>query len=256
MTMASGWSLSFPRGARIVALPATAILLMVAQFPEAAWSQARDTTKTGAAKADSGMAGMDHRNMPGMGGKRDSAMAAMPGMAGMGNMVMQSATAEMAAGGAMIHATPPKDMMLRWKVIRLPGLLNPLRQKGSLEENLREGRRVYYQNCVQCHGPRLDGQGPFAKALTLPPRPLDDPAFLPMHPESYVFWRVAKGAYSLPSMMQPWNSAMPAFEDFLTDDEIWAVVLYLYEQSGFKPGPWMWTEEQMRRGGAHVHVMQ
>lgn len=252
--MVSGSSLGHRPGAGTIALPVVAILLVAAAFPGAVWSQARpDTTKAGAPKADSGMAGMDHRNMPGMGGKGDSAMAAMPGM---GNMVMQSATAEMAAGGAIIHATPPKDMMLRWKVIRLPGLENPLRQKGSLAENVREGRRVYFQNCVQCHGPRLDGQGLFAKALTLPPRPLDDPAFLPMHPESYVFWRIAKGAYSLPSMMQPWNSAMPAFEDFLTDDEIWAVVLYLYEQSGFRPGPWMWTEEQMKRGGAHVHVMQ
>ena len=44
--------------------------------------------------------------------------------------------------------------------------------------------------------------------------------------------------------------------DILTENEIWAVILFLYEQQGFKPGPWMWTEEQMKAGGAHVHVMQ
>ena len=240
---------------------ATAILVAAGTaLPHPGWTQGRlDTTKTDKQRADArtaGMAGMKHEGMPEMAGMRDSvkggAMAGMPGMP----MTMQSATAEMAANGMMIHATPPKDMMLRWKVIRLPGLENPLRQRGALQAHVREGRRVYFQNCVLCHGPRLDGQGEFAKAFTKPPRPLDDPMFLPMHPESYVFWRIAKGAASLPGLMEPWNSAMPAFEDFLTDQQIWAVVLFLYEQNGFRPGPWMWTEEQMKRGGAHVHVMQ
>ncbi len=28
---------------------------------------------------------------------------------------------------------------------------------------------------------------------------------------------------------------MPAWEDFLTEDEIWSVVIFLYEQAGHEP---------------------
>lgn len=227
---------------------ALAILITIA--PGLLWGQQRpDSAKADSAKADSIMRAMPGMNMPGM-MMSDSAMRAMPGMGGarmqsvgpMGNM-------------RMAHATPPKTVTYNWNVITLPGLVNPLRTKGSFDANFLEGKRVYFQNCVACHGPALDGKGRFANSLTLPPRQLTDHMFLPMHPEGYVFWRIAKGGWALPSIMEPWNSAMPAFEDMLTENEIWAVILFLYEQQGFKPGPWMWTEEQMKAGGAHVHVM-
>ncbi len=187
-----------------------------------------------------------------MGDMGDSAMAGMEGMGG--GMIMREATAETPID--QIHATPPKDMTFGWKVIRLPELENPLRSGGSMADHLEVGKRVFYQNCIPCHGPRLYGEGHFAQGLTVPPRRLNDPMFLPMHPESYVFWRIAKGAPALPGLAQPENSAMPVFENILTEDEIWSVVLFLYEQQGFTPGSWMWTEEQMARGGAHIHIMQ
>ncbi len=31
---------------------------------------------------------------------------------------------------------------------------------------------------------------------------------------------------------------MPAWEEFLTEDEIWAVIIFLYEQSGWEPRRW------------------
>jgi len=193
--------------------------------------------------------------------KTDSTKSAMPGMdmsmPGMkmsGNVRLQMANAS--TPKQQIHATPPKFVTYNWRVIELPGLVNPLRSRGVFTDNVAEGKKVFFQNCVPCHGPALDGRGRFANALTSPPRALNDPMFLPMHPEGYIFWRIAKGGQALPVILEPWNSAMPAFEDILTEDEIWAVILFLYEQQGFKPGPWMWTEEQMKAGGAHVHIMQ
>ena len=47
-----------------------------------------------------------------------------------------------------------------------------------------------------------------------------------------MFWRIAKGGPGLPREGTPWNSAMPAWEDLLTEDEIWAVIIFLYEQTG------------------------
>jgi hypothetical protein len=65
--------------------------------------------------------------------------------------------------------------------------------------------------------------------------------------ESFVFWRVAKGGPGLPREGTPWNSAMPAWEDFLTEEEIWSVVLFLYEQTGWKPRTW----ETSAEGSSH-----
>ncbi|NIP59075.1 MAG: cytochrome c [Gemmatimonadetes bacterium] len=31
---------------------------------------------------------------------------------------------------------------------------------------------------------------------------------------------------------------MPAWEDFLTEDEIWSVIIFLYEQTGLTPRTW------------------
>ena len=31
---------------------------------------------------------------------------------------------------------------------------------------------------------------------------------------------------------------MPKWEDFLTEHQIWTVVLFLYDQTGWKPRPW------------------
>jgi len=53
-----------------------------------------------------------------------------------------------------------------------------------------------------------------------------------------VFWRIAKGGVGLPNEGTPWNSAMPAWEDFLTEDEIWAVTIFLYEQANKTPRTW------------------
>ncbi len=39
---------------------------------------------------------------------------------------------------------------------------------------------------------------------------------------------------------------MPVWEDFLTEDEIWAVIIFMYEQAGLEPRTW---EEEGHEGG-------
>jgi mono/diheme cytochrome c family protein len=58
-----------------------------------------------------------------------------------------------------------------------------------------------------------------------------------------VFWRIAKGGPGLPPEGTPWNSAMPAWEDLLTEEEIWAVIVFLYEQTRNTPRTWEETGE-------------
>jgi mono/diheme cytochrome c family protein len=134
-----------------------------------------------------------------------------------------------------IHPAPPGQISFKGKTLSLTGLENPLRTRGDMAEHVRVGKRVYYQNCVACHGDRLDGQGHFAHGFSPTPASFEDNGTIAQLTESYVFWRIAKGGPGLPREGTPWNSAMPVWENFLTEDEIWAVVLYLYDQSGWKP---------------------
>lgn len=144
-----------------------------------------------------------------------------------------------------IHPAPPTSITFRGRTIRLAGLENPLRADGSIEEDYEEGKRLYYQNCLPCHGDLMDGNGHYAHGFD--PRPLDftDNGTIAQLTESFVFWRIAKGGPGLPVEGAPWNSAMPAWEEILTEEEIWAVSIFLYEQTGWSPRTW--GEE----GGGH-----
>jgi hypothetical protein len=137
-----------------------------------------------------------------------------------------------------IHPAPPARITFQGRNIDITGLENPLRHRGTIEEHYAEGRRIYYQNCLPCHGDLLDGQGHFAHGLNPVPLAFDDPGTIAQLTESFVFWRIAKGGPGLPREGTPWNSAMPAWDEFLTEDEIWAVIIFLYEQSGWEPRRW------------------
>ena len=137
-----------------------------------------------------------------------------------------------------IHPAPPAQISFKGKAMSLTGLENPLRSRGDLAEHYKTGRRIYYQNCLPCHGDLLDGKGHFGHGFSPTPLAFDDPGNIAQLTESFVFWRIAKGGPGLPREGTPWNSAMPVWEDYLTEDEIWAVIIFLYQQSGFSPRRW------------------
>ncbi len=144
-----------------------------------------------------------------------------------------------------IHPAPPAEITFRGRSLTLTGLENPLRQHpDSLTVYLAQGKRIYYENCLPCHGDHLDGQGHFAHAFNPLPANFQDNGTIAQLTESFVFWRVAKGGPGLPREGTPWNSAMPKWEDFLTEREIWSVILFLYDQTGWKPRTWETTREK------------
>ncbi len=143
-----------------------------------------------------------------------------------------------------IHPAPPASIAFRGRTIQLTALENPLRADGSIEEDYAEGMRVYYQNCLPCHGDLLDGDGRFAHGFNPAPLAFTDNGTIPQLTESFVFWRIAKGGPGLPVEGAPWSSAMPAWEPMLTEDEIWAVIVFLYEQTGWAPRTWEQAEEE------------
>ena len=137
-----------------------------------------------------------------------------------------------------IHPAPPSSIPFQGEIIELTGLENPLRSVGSLDEHYEEGKRVYYQNCIACHGDALTGLGHYAPGFNPAPLNFQDVGTIAQLTESFVFWRIAQGGPGLPNEGAPWNSAMPAWENFLTADEIWSVIIFLYEQTGHEPRRW------------------
>jgi len=139
------------------------------------------------------------------------------------------------------HPEPPSTIDFKSKsgeikTIDILGLENPVRKDtANLAKNTEEGKKIYYRNCFFCHGDDLDGRGHIAQAYNPLPLPLRGGDTIAQLPESFVFFRIAKGWQGLPAGSSPWNSAMPAFENFLTETEIWQVSLFIYEATGNKP---------------------
>lgn len=147
---------------------------------------------------------------------------------------------EAPAFGRTIHPAPPDSITVHDKAFDLIKLDNPYRplQKSdpaAFAGHLANGRRVYYQNCVYCHGDAMRGDGMYARGLNPIPTNFADAGAIALLQESFLFWRISKGGPGLPEEAGPWDTAMPAWEKFLTEEEMWDVVLFLYDFSGQTP---------------------
>lgn len=138
------------------------------------------------------------------------------------------------------HPTPPLELKYKDEVIEtMQKAQNPYRHyekddPETFKSHVENGRKVYYDNCFYCHGDHLDGQGHFAHGLQPLPANFQDPGIIPNFQESFFFWRISKGGPGLPASGTPWNSAMPVWEDHLTQEEIWDVILFLSDYTGYK----------------------
>ncbi|TKB82682.1 MAG: cytochrome c [Nitrospira sp.] len=103
---------------------------------------------------------------------------------------------------------------------------------------VREGGEIFFQNCHFCHGDNLNGRGLHAFAFNPIPANFTDPGTIAQLQETFIFWRVSKGGIGLPNEAFPWASVMPPWEQHLTVDEIWKVVLFEYWHTGYYPRTW------------------
>ena len=103
---------------------------------------------------------------------------------------------------------------------------------------VREGGEIFFQNCHFCHGDNLNGRGLHAFAFNPIPANFTDPGTIAQLQETFIFWRVSKGGIGLPTEGFPWASVMPPWEQHLTTDEIWKVVLFEYWHTGYYPRTW------------------
>jgi mono/diheme cytochrome c family protein len=89
------------------------------------------------------------------------------------------------------------------------------------------GRAVFEQSCASCHGAEGWGNGEAGRELSPPPADLAMLVRMPMmRDDRYLFWAICEGGAAF-------GTAMPAFKDSLSDEEIWSVIRFL--QGGLPP---------------------
>jgi len=165
----------------------------------------------------------------------------LPALAAANAWLGSRETLEAPAFGRTVHPAPPDTIPFGdGKTIDLAKGQNPLRELETKEPeryraHVENGRKTYYQNCHFCHGDALAGDGMYAHGLNPIPTNFTDPGTIAQLQESFLFWRIAKGGPGLPAEGGPWDSAMPAWEVFLEEQEIWEVILFLYDHTGQRP---------------------
>jgi mono/diheme cytochrome c family protein len=139
-----------------------------------------------------------------------------------------------------VHPASPAAITVHNKEINLDAIENPLlplerSNPAEFRKHVENGRQVYYRNCVFCHGDDLSGNGMFVHALDPIPTNFADGETIAGLRDTFLFWRIAKGGPGLPEEGGPWDSAMPAWEKSLKEEEMWEVILFLYDFTGEKP---------------------
>jgi mono/diheme cytochrome c family protein len=139
-----------------------------------------------------------------------------------------------------VHPASPTDITVHEKKVDLDAGENPflpLEKSNPAEyrKHVENGRKVYYRNCVFCHGDNLTGNGMFVHGLDPLPTNFADQGAIAMLRDTFLYWRVTKGGPGLPDEGGPWESAMPAWEKILKEEEMWEAILFLYDFTGQKP---------------------
>ncbi len=142
-----------------------------------------------------------------------------------------------------IHPAPPSTAQIYGERVNLLTLENPFRKYETEDpehfaELVEEGAAVYIENCQYCHGDKLDGKGPYAEGLNPTPLNFQDVGTIAQLQESYLYWRITTGGPGLPKEAAPWISSMPVWQDFLEEEEVWKVILFLYDYTGHSPRSW------------------
>ena len=165
---------------------------------------------------------------------------AIPALAAANVYVQMNVPLEPPLFSRTVHPASPSDITVHDKKIDLDGGENPflhLERSNQVEyrKHVENGRRVYYQNCVFCHGDTLAGNGMFVHALDPIPTNFADKGTIANLRDTFLMWRISKGGPGMPEEGGPWDSAMPAWEKLLKEEEMWEAILFLYDFTGQKP---------------------
>ncbi len=114
-------------------------------------------------------------------------------------------------GGGMMarhHATIPDEFS---------GVSNPI---AADDASIARGAVIYTTNCATCHGDGGVGDGP--AGVNLDPSPANIAHSSQQLGDDYLFWRITEGGAE-----EPFNSAMIAWGNILSEDQRWDVINYV-----------------------------
>ena len=105
-------------------------------------------------------------------------------------------------------------------------------EPGRISQTRRERAPGLYRNCVFCHGDDLAGPACSSTGWT---------RSQPISPKRSRCCAIRFSSADFQGRPRaarrggPWDTAMPAWEKFLKEDEIWDVILFLYDHTGTRP---------------------
>lgn len=91
---------------------------------------------------------------------------------------------------------------------------------GYTTKAIADGGPLYLAHCTRCHGETGLGNGALAQDLTPSPALLAYLVQQPIAVDHYLLWTISEGG-------RKFDTAMPAFKDALTQDQIWQIIAYL-----------------------------
>ncbi|NPA06291.1 MAG: cytochrome c [Chloroflexi bacterium] len=131
------------------------------------------------------------------------------------------------------HGMGPRSPWGRFHHLPVPepyaDLTNPM--PGD-PESIERGKTIYQTYCASCHGEKALGEAEAGQKLDPPAAPLAHT--IRRVSDAYLFWRISEGG-------SEFGTAMPAYKDVLSEQEIWDVINYLRDLSnqtmpdGFHP---------------------
>lgn len=83
-------------------------------------------------------------------------------------------------------------------------------------ESIAQGRRLFQNYCVVCHGVEGRGDGPWVEELAVPPGDLSDPAVMNAMSDGEIFWKISEG-----------RDPMSSYASNLSPERRWHLVNYL-----------------------------
>jgi mono/diheme cytochrome c family protein len=98
-------------------------------------------------------------------------------------------------------------------------LTNPF---ADLEEAIATGGELFAVNCASCHGETGMGDGAAAASLDPKPASLADSDMMADLTDGYLVWRITEGGIG-----EPFNSAMVAWGDTFSEEQIWQLVSFV-----------------------------
>ena len=122
---------------------------------------------------------------------------------------------------------------MKWLALTLMVLASTAIAEHELEaRDVVAGEALYAENCASCHGANLEGQQDWRSPNedgVLPAPPHDATGHTWHHDNALLFEYTkmgGKGALAARGVTG-FTSGMPAFEDVISDDEIWAILAYI-----------------------------